>query len=84
MLDHLQFGNPRDPEIFWTFLESLRGIADFARHMNIPCIGGKVSLYNETASGPIKPTPLIGVLGLSDKQPAPQRITPERLSCDGR
>ncbi len=76
MLDHLQFGDPRDPEIFWTFLESVRGIADFARHMNIPCIGGKVSLYNETASGPIKPTPLIGVLGLSDKQPAPQRITP--------
>jgi phosphoribosylformylglycinamidine synthase len=69
MLDHLQFGNPQDPEIFWTFLESLKGITDFAKHFKIPCIGGKVSLYNETPEGPIKPTPLIGVLGLIDKKP---------------
>ena len=69
MLDHLQFGNPEDPEIFWTFLESLKGLTDFAKSFEIPCIGGKVSLYNETPSGPIKPTPLIGVLGLIDKKP---------------
>jgi phosphoribosylformylglycinamidine synthase len=76
MLDHLQFGNPEDPEIFWTFLESLKGLTDFAKHFKIPCIGGKVSLYNETPSGPIKPTPLIGVLGLIDANPQmPQKIT---------
>ena len=76
MLDHLQFGNPKDPEIFWTFLESLKGLTDFANHFKIPCIGGKVSLYNETPAGPIKPTPLIGVLGLIDKKPLiPQRIS---------
>ncbi len=76
MLDHLQFGNPKDPEIFWTFLESLKGLTDFAKDFKIPCIGGKVSLYNETPAGPIKPTPLIGVLGLIDKTPLiPQRIT---------
>ena len=76
MLDHLQFGNPKDPEIFWTFLESLKGLTDFAKDFKIPCIGGKVSLYNETPAGPIKPTPLIGVLGLIDKTPlVPQKIT---------
>ncbi len=75
MLDHLQFGNPNDPEIFWTFLESIRGLGDYARYMNIPCIGGKVSLYNETLAGPIKPTPIIGVLGISDKLPPPHMIT---------
>jgi phosphoribosylformylglycinamidine synthase len=69
MLDHLQFGNPENPEIFWTFLESLKGITDFAKYFEIPCIGGKVSLYNETPSGPIKPTPIIGILGLIDKTP---------------
>ena len=69
MLDHLQFGNPENPEIFWTFLESLKGLTDFAKYFNIPCVGGKVSLYNETPFGPIKPTPLIGVLGLIDKKP---------------
>ena len=69
MLDHLQFGNPENPEIFWTFLESLKGITDFAKYFEIPCVGGKVSLYNETPSGPIKPTPIIGILGLIDKNP---------------
>ena len=69
MVDHLQFGNPEDPEIFWTFMESIEGIADFAKSLNIPCVGGKVSFYNETSDGPIKPTPLIGVLGLIEKPP---------------
>ena len=79
MLDHLQFGNPKDPEIFWTFLESLKGLTDFANYFKIPCIGGKVSLYNETPLGSIKPTPLIGILGLIDKKPLiPQKIT----ECD--
>ena len=68
MLDHLQFGDPNDPEIFWTFLETVQGLADFANYLKVPCIGGKVSLYNETASGPIKPTPVIGVLGLTEKK----------------
>ena len=75
MLDHLQFGNPNDPEIFWTFLESLKGLTDFAKSFEIPCVGGKVSLYNETPTGSIKPTPVIGVIGLVDKKPSvPQRI----------
>jgi phosphoribosylformylglycinamidine synthase len=78
MLDHLQFGNPQNPEIFWTFLESLKGITDFAKYFKIPCIGGKVSLYNETPTGSIKPTPLIGILGLIDKKPlVPQKVESE-------
>ena len=66
MVDHLQFGNPEDPEIFWTFMESLEGLTEYAKFLRIPCVGGKVSFYNETTSGPIKPTPLIGVLGISE------------------
>lgn len=76
MLDHLQFGNPNDPEIFWTFLESLKGLTDFAKSFEIPCVGGKVSLYNETHKGSIKPTPVIGVIGLIEKKPSvPQKIS---------
>ena len=76
MLDHLQFGSPKDPEIFWTFLESLQGLTDFANEFEIPCVGGKVSLYNETPEGPIKPSPIIGVLGLIEKKPlVPQKIS---------
>ena len=69
MVDHLQFGNPEDPEIFWTFMESIEGITDFAKFLDVPCVGGKVSFYNETSDGPIKPTPLIGVLGLIETSP---------------
>jgi len=69
MVDHLQFGNPEDPEVFWTFMESIEGLADFAKFLRIPCVGGKVSFYNETKLGPIKPTPLIGVLGIIDNFP---------------
>ncbi len=69
MVDHLQFGNPEDPEIFWTFMESLKGLSEYAKFLRVPCVGGKVSFYNETTSGPIKPTPLIGVLGIIDKTP---------------
>jgi len=76
MVDHLQFGNPENPEIFWTFLESLEGLTDFAKFFKIPCVGGKVSFYNETPKGPIKPTPLIGVLGLIDDKP----LRPEPIS----
>ena len=74
MVDHLQFGSPEDPEIFWTFKAALKGIAGFAKHTGIPCIGGKVSFYNETPRGPIKPTPIIGVLGHSSRILRPQRI----------
>ncbi|HSG73904.1 MAG TPA: phosphoribosylformylglycinamidine synthase subunit PurL, partial [Nitrosopumilaceae archaeon] len=78
MVDHLQFGNPEDPEIFWTFLESLKGITDYAKHFKIPCVGGKVSFYNETPKGPIKPTPLIGVLGIIEKKP----LRPSKIESD--
>jgi len=78
MVDHLQFGSPEDPEIFWTFLESLKGISDFAKDFKIPCVGGKVSFYNETPKGPIKPTPLIGVLGIIEEHP----LRPSQIKAD--
>jgi len=75
MVDHLQFGNPEDPEVFWTFKKSVQAIADYAQYFEIPCVGGKVSLYNETDNGPIKPTPLIGVLGIIEGKPLiPKKI----------
>jgi phosphoribosylformylglycinamidine synthase subunit PurL len=64
IVDHLQFGNPENEQIFWTFLESLRAIKDFCKYMKIPVVGGKVSFYNETKNGSIKPSPVIGTLGI--------------------
>ncbi len=68
IVDHLQFGNPENEEIFWTFMQTIKGIKDYCKFMNIPVVGGKVSLYNETSSGPIKPSPVIGMLGLIDSK----------------
>lgn len=75
MVDHLQFGNPEDPEVFWTFKQSLEGITRYAKYFDIPCVGGKVSLYNQTVIGPIKPTPLIGVMGLIETKPLIPKTT---------
>jgi phosphoribosylformylglycinamidine synthase len=68
MLDHCQFGDPGKEEVFWCFKESVRGIAHACKAFGIPCIGGKVSFYNEDSRGrAIKPTPLVMVIGLIEK-----------------
>jgi phosphoribosylformylglycinamidine synthase subunit PurL len=64
VVDHLQFANPEDHEIYWTFIQAINAIVDYCKFMDIPVVGGKVSFYNETAKGPIKPSPVIGTLGL--------------------
>ncbi len=64
ILDHLQFASPKDPEIYWTFAQAVNAIVDYCKFMEIPVVGGKVSFYNETSNGPIKPSPVIGTIGL--------------------
>ena len=71
MVDHLQFGDPGDPAVFWSFLESIRGLSEYGRASGVPCVGGKVSFYNGTPRGPIRPTPVVCVLGLTGKGEAP-------------
>jgi phosphoribosylformylglycinamidine synthase II len=68
VIDHLQFGSPEDPEIFWTFTQAVNAISRFCRYTKIPVVGGKVSLYNENMKGAIKPSPVIGMLGLIEKE----------------
>jgi phosphoribosylformylglycinamidine synthase II len=68
VVDHLQFANPEDPEIYWTFIQAINAIVEYCKFMEVPVVGGKVSFYNETARGPIKPSPVIGTLGLVKKQ----------------
>lgn len=64
--DCLNFGSPEDPEVMWQFSEAVIGLVDACRELGIPVTGGNVSLYNQTASTPILPTPTIGVLGVID------------------
>jgi phosphoribosylformylglycinamidine synthase len=62
--DCLNFGNPNDPEVFWTFKEAVRGIASASEALGIPIVSGNVSFYNEGPLGPVLPTPTIGVVGV--------------------
>ncbi|MCC2592094.1 phosphoribosylformylglycinamidine synthase subunit PurL [Tessaracoccus sp. OS52] len=64
--DCLNFGSPEDPEVMWTFVEAIGGLVDACKELGIPVTGGNVSLYNQTASTPILPTPTIGVMGVID------------------
>ena len=61
--NNLNFGNPEKPHVAWQLTESVRGLGDACRALHAPIVGGNVSLYNETASGPIYPTPVIGMVG---------------------
>jgi phosphoribosylformylglycinamidine synthase II len=60
----LNFGNPERPDIFWQFKESVRGLADAARHLELPVVSGNVSFYNESFGTAIFPTPVVGMVGL--------------------
>lgn len=62
--DCLNFGNPDKPEVFFQFREACRGIGDACRAFGTPVTGGNVSLYNESPTGAIDPTPTIGMVGL--------------------
>ncbi|MGP0101922.1 MAG: phosphoribosylformylglycinamidine synthase subunit PurL [Solirubrobacteraceae bacterium] len=61
--NNLNFGNPEKPHIAWQLGESVRGLGDACRALRAPIVGGNVSLYNEGATGPIYPTPVIGMVG---------------------
>jgi phosphoribosylformylglycinamidine synthase subunit PurL len=59
----LNFGNPEKPHVAWQLTEAVDGLAEACRALNVPVVGGNVSLYNEGPAGPIFPTPVVGMVG---------------------
>jgi phosphoribosylformylglycinamidine synthase len=59
----LNFGNPEKPHVAWQLVEAVEGITSACIALGVPVVGGNVSLYNEAPSGPIFPTPVIGMVG---------------------
>jgi phosphoribosylformylglycinamidine synthase len=82
LVDHLQFGDPGDPEVYGGFAEAVRGIGDYCRGIGIPVVGGKVSFYNQDdhTMKPIKPSPVALVTGLIEER---KDITTPALKADG-
>lgn len=62
--DCLNFGNPEKDDIYYQFVEALRGIADACRALDTPVVSGNVSFYNQSSAGAVYPTPTIGMIGL--------------------
>ncbi|MBM3119715.1 MAG: phosphoribosylformylglycinamidine synthase subunit PurL [Chloroflexi bacterium] len=60
----LNFGNPEKDDVYYQLKECISGMARACRELKIPVISGNVSLYNETKSEAIYPTPVVGMVGL--------------------
>jgi len=64
----LNFGNPYNPEVYWQFVGSIKGMSAACERFETPVTGGNVSFYNQTQIGdkvdPVFPTPTIGMIGV--------------------
>jgi phosphoribosylformylglycinamidine synthase len=60
----LNFGNPYDPEVYYQFVQAIKGMGDACRRLDTPVTGGNVSFYNQNPDGAVYPTPTIGMVGL--------------------
>lgn len=62
----LNFGNPYNPEVYYQFVNAIKGMGDACRRLDTPVTGGNVSFYNQSEDGPVYPTPTIGMVGVLD------------------
>jgi phosphoribosylformylglycinamidine synthase subunit PurL len=80
MTNCLNFGNPEKPWVAWQLTEAVEGIAYACEQLGVPVVGGNVSLYNEAPTGPIFPTPVIGMVG---RLPDPARAGRLGFAAEG-
>jgi len=66
----LNFGNPYNKEVYWQFVNVIKGMGEACRKFDTPVTGGNVSFYNQTVlpdkNEPVYPTPTIGMVGVLD------------------
>jgi phosphoribosylformylglycinamidine synthase len=65
--DCLNFPNPEKGSAGWRLAEAIAGMADALRALDVPVVSGNVSLYNESATRSILPTPVVGMMGLLER-----------------
>ncbi len=64
--DGLNLGNPERPEVACELAGLVAGIGDACRALDVPVVGGNVSLYNEWEGVAVYPTPVVVALGVLD------------------
>lgn len=60
----LNFGNPYIPEVYWQFVNAIKGMGEACRAFDTPVTGGNVSFYNQSGEEAVYPTPTIGMVGV--------------------
>jgi phosphoribosylformylglycinamidine synthase subunit PurL len=64
--NNLNFGNPLKAEVYYQLREAVLGMGEACSAFETPVTGGNVSLYNESPTGAIYPTPTVGMVGVLD------------------
>ena len=72
--DCMNFGNPERPEIMGQFVGCIEGMAEACKALDVPVVSGNVSLYNDTGTTGVQPTPSIGGVGILDNLRVMQTI----------
>lgn len=62
----LNFGNPYDPQVYFQFVQAVKGMGEACKKFDTPVTGGNVSFYNQNPDGAVYPTPTIGMVGVLD------------------
>lgn len=66
------FGNPYNPEIYWQFVNAVKGMSEACKKFSTPVTGGNVSFYNQASMNgeveAVMPSPVIGMIGTVDKE----------------
>ena len=64
LVNNLNFGDPNEPHQYWFLEQSIYGMRDLCKKLNLPVVGGNVSLYNESKefNQTILPTVSIGII----------------------
>jgi len=70
-VDCLNGGNPEKPDVYGGFGAIVDGLAEMCATLSVPVVGGNVSLYNDSAAGPIPPTPTVAMIGVREGYDAP-------------
>ena len=78
-VDCLNGGNPEKPEVYGGFRAVVDGLAEMCADLSVPVVGGNVSLYNDSVTGPIPPTPTLAMIGAKSGYDAP----PTALAGEG-
>jgi len=70
-VDCLNGGNPERADVYGGFAAVVDGLADMCATLDVPVVGGNVSLYNDSPAGPIQPTPTLAIAGTKEGYDAP-------------